>query len=163
MVQRDYGYNQPLGLPGGIFDLSVKDIVTRVTDPGVSVKPGMGMVKGASAGETVKLPVTGSTAADFEGIFVHGSKQLEHNMAGVVGTEGGDTVGLMKKGRIWALIADTATTTYGRAAALILSGDNVGKLTDTADSEETSKVALTGVTFTGKADTDNGIAVVEMK
>ena len=50
MVQRDYGYNQPLGLPGGIFDLSVKDIVTRVTDPGVSVKPGMGMVKGASAG-----------------------------------------------------------------------------------------------------------------
>lgn len=57
MVQRDYGYNQPLGLPGGIFDLSVKDIVTRVTDPGVSVKPGMGMVKGASAGETVKLPV----------------------------------------------------------------------------------------------------------
>ena len=84
-------------------------------------------------------------------------------MAGVVGTEGGDTVGLMKKGRIWAIIADTATTTYGTAAALILSGDNVGKLTDTADSEETSKVALTGVTFTGKADTDNGIAVVEMK
>ena len=163
MVQKDYGFQQPLGLPGGIYDLSDKDIVSRTTDPGVSAKPGMGLVKGATAGETVKLPATGSTAADFEGIFVHGSKQMEHNMEGAVACDGGDTVVLMRKGRIWALVADTATPTYGTGAALILSGDNAGKLTDTADEEENSKVALTGVTFTGKADADNGIAVVEMK
>lgn len=163
MAQRDYGYNQPLGVPGGIFDLSPKKILSRVTDEGVSAKPGMGLVRGVTPGETVKLPKTGAKAADFEGVFVHGSKQLEHSMSGTVATEGADTVGIMTAGRIWVLIASTATTDYGTGAALIISGDNAGKFTDASDAGETGKVALTGVIFIGIVDADNGIAVAEIK
>lgn len=163
MVQRDYGYNQPLGLPGGIYDLSPKKIVTRTTDPNVSVKPGMGLVRGASEGETVKLPVTGTAADKFEGILVHGSKQLEQTMNGAVATAGSDTVGLMQRGRIWGLIASTATIAYGKGVALILSGENVGRFTDASDESESQKVALPDVIFTGRADKDNEIAVIEMK
>lgn len=163
MAQRDYGYNQPLGVPGGIFDLSPKKILSRVTDEGVTVKPGMGLVRGISAGETVKLPVAGSTVAEFEGVFVHGSKQLENNMSGVVATEGADTVGVMVSGRIWVLVASTATTDYGTGAALILSGDNAGRFTSASDASETKKVALSGVTFIGVADQDNSIAVIDIK
>lgn len=163
MAQRDYGYNQPLGVPGGIFDLSPKKILSRVTDEGVNVKPGMGLVRGVTSGETVKIPGTGTKAAEFEGVFVHGSKQLEHNMSGIVATEGADTVGVMTAGRIWVLAVSTATTTYGTGAALIIGGDNAGKFTDASDADEASKVALDGVTFIGIADTDNGIAVVDIK
>lgn len=163
MAQRDYGYNQPLGVPGGIFDLSPKKILSRVTDEGVTVKPGMGLVRGASAGETVKIPASETTAAEFEGVFIHGSKQLENSMSGIVAAEGADTVGVMTAGRIWVLVASTATTDYGTGVALITSGDSVGKFTDASDADETKKVALSGVTFIGVADTDNGIAVIDIK
>ena len=165
MRQTDYGYNQPLGLPGGIFDLSSKSIVTRTVDPNCYVKAGMGLVVGATAGETVKLPATGATAATFEGVYVHGSKQVEYQMNGTVSTGEGSVVGVMNKGKIWALIASTATTTYGKGVALILTGDNAGKFTDADDADETSKVALTNVVFLGseRTDAENGIAVIEMK
>ena len=163
MAQRDYGYNQPLGVPGGIFDLSPKKILSRVTDEGVNAKPGMGLVRGVTAGETVKIPETGAKAAEFEGVFVHGSKQLEHSMTGTVATEGADTVGIMTAGRIWVLAASTATTAYGTGAALIISGDNAGKFTDVSDANEAGKIGLDGVAFIGIADADNGIAVVEIK
>lgn len=165
MRQTDYGYNQPLGIPGGIFDLSSRSIVTRTVDPNCDIKAGMGVVIGATAGETVKTPATGATAATFEGVFVHGSKQMEHQMDGAASTGEGSAIGVMRKGRIWAMVASTATTTYGKAVALILSGDNAGKFTDSGDSKEASKVALTNVVFLGteKSDMENGIAVIELR
>lgn len=162
MAQRDYSYNMALGVPGGIYDLSPKEILSRSVDDG-DVKPGMGLVKGKAAGENVKLPVAASTAADFEGVFVHGSAQLESDMNGVAAAGGGDMVGIMTSGRIWALIASTATVAYKGAVALITEGKNVGKFTDASDEQETKKVTLTGVTFTGKVDKDHGIAVVEIR
>lgn len=162
MRQMDYGFNQPLGIPGGIFDLSRKDIATRTLDAGMSSKPGMGLVIGATAGETVKPPAAGETAAQFEGVFVHGSANLEQDMDGIVAAKGGTALGVMKRGRIWGIIAPTATTTYGKAVALIISGKNVGKFTDSGDAAETPKVTLTGAKFIGKADADNLIAVVEL-
>ena len=165
MRQTDYGYNQPLGIPGGIFDLSGKTIVTRTVDPGTEIKAGMGLVVGATAGETVKKAATGATAATFEGVFVHGSKQMEHQMNGTVSADDGSVIGLMQKGRIWALVASTATTTYGKGVALILAGDHAGMFTSADDSKEASKVALTNVVFLGaeKTDKDNGIAVIELR
>ena len=76
---------------------------------------------------------------------------------------GADTVGIMKSGRIWVLIASTATVAYAGGVALITEGGNAGKFTDASDASETKKVTLTGVTFTGKTDEDNGIAVIEIK
>jgi hypothetical protein len=157
----DYGFNQPLGLPGGIFDLSGKKIVTRITDPGVEVTPGMGLVRGATEGETVKAAGEGATKDTFEGVFVHGSKNLEHDMKGNVATNGGDSIGLMQKGRIWAQVVSTAKVAYGAGVSLIIGGENSGKFTDTTDEKETSKVTI-DAKFTGKVDLDNLIAVIEM-
>ena len=163
MSQTNYGFNMALGVPGGIYDLSPHHIVSETLDSGVSAKPGMGLVRGATAGETVKLPVTASTAAEFEGVFVNGSKQLEHDANGSVAAVGADTVGVMKSGRIWALIASTATVAYSEGVALITEGTNAGNFTDDSDASETKKEELTGVTFTGKVDKENGIAVIEIK
>lgn len=161
MAQRDYGYAQPLGVPGGIFDLGGKQIVSRTLDDGVKIKPGMGLVVGAKPGETAAAQTEASTAEKFEGIVVHGSKNMEHTMEGSASAFGYDTVGVMQKGRIWALVASTATTTYGTKAALILSGNNAGKFTSSADASETKKMILSAE-FTGKADIDSGIAVIEL-
>ena len=165
MRQTDYGYTQPLGIPGGIFDLSSKTIVTRTVDPGTEIKAGMGLVVGATAGETVKKAATGAAAETFEGVIVHGSKQMEHKMNGTVSADEGSVIGLMQKGRIWVLIASTATTTSGKEVALILAGDHAGMFTSADDSREASKVALTNVVFLGaeKTDKDNGIAVIELR
>ena len=162
MAQRDYGFNMPFGLPGGIYDLSPKMVLTRTLDSGSSVKPGMGLVKGATGGETVKAVESGSTAPDFEGIFVNGSKQLEHGANGTAAV-GADTVGVMMEGHIWGLVVSTAKITYGGAVALITDGDNAGWFTDSTDSAETSKVSLTGATFTGVKDADNKIAVIKLR
>ncbi|MCD8364448.1 MAG: hypothetical protein LUC83_01285 [Clostridiales bacterium] len=161
MRQTDYGYNQPLGIPGGIFDLGGKRIVTRTIDEDVAVKPGMGLVQGATAGETVALPDSSATADVFEGILVHGSVNLEHDMDGVVQADNCQAIGAMQHGRIWASIVETATVAYGSSVALITDGDNVGKFTDADDSSEATKVTI-DAKFIGKVDTDNLIAVVEL-
>lgn len=161
MAQRDYGFAQPLGIPGGIYDLSDKRIVTRTLDKDVVVKTGMGMIKGTKAGETVTVASAGATKDKFEGVVVHGSVNLEHGMDGTVVASGYDTIGLMQNGSIWAAVAPTATTTYGTNAALILAGEHVGMFTSSDDAKEASKVALDAI-FTGKADADNGIAVIRL-
>ena len=162
MAWTDYGYQIPAGLPGGIYDLSDKQIATRQVDADTEVKPGMGVVVGATAGETVAAVSSGSAADDFEGVFVHGSKNLEYDVNGEAATGGYESIGVMQKGKIWVLIADTATTTYKNAAALITDGDNAGKFTDSGDTSETSVVALSDAIFTGVADADNGIAVIQL-
>ena len=161
MAQLDYGYNIPAGLPGGIYDLSDKKIVTRRIDENVETKPGLGLVVGTTAGETAAAPTSSSTADDFEGIFVHGSKNMENDMDGVAATGGYESIGIMQKGRIWALIVDTATISYKAGVALIVEGDNAGKFTSTDDTSETT-VTLSDAVFTGVSDTENGIAVIEL-
>lgn len=161
MRQTDYGYSQPLGIPGGIFDLGNKRIVTRVIDEDVAVKPGMGLVQGETAGETVALPDSAATADLFEGIMVHGSANLEHDMKGVVQADNCQAIGAMQHGRIWASIVETATVAYGGSVALITDGDNAGKFTDADDASEATKVTI-DAKFIGKVDADNLIAVVEL-
>lgn len=161
MRQTDYGYALPRGVAGGIYDLSLKSIVTRLLDAGVQAVPGCGYVVGATPGQTVAAAQSTSTAANFEGVFVHGSKNLENDRNGVVAAAGADAVGIMIHGRIWVAVADTATTDYGKVVALITDGDNVGMFTDSGDASETTKVTLEGK-FLGVADEENGIAVIEI-
>lgn len=161
MRQTDYGFALPRGVAGGIYDLSPKSIVTRLLDAGVKAVPGLGYVVGATPGQTVAAVQSASTAANFEGVFVHGSKNLENDRNGVVEAAGADAIGIMKHGRIWVAVAETATTSYGKTVALITDGDNAGMFTDSADAAETTKVTLEGK-FIGVADEERSIAVIEI-
>ena len=92
---------------------------------------------------------------------MHGSKNLENDRNGVVEAAGADAIGIMKHGRIWVAVAETATTSYGKTVALITDGDNAGMFTDSADAAETTKVTLEGK-FIGVADEEHSIAVIEI-
>ncbi len=162
MRQTSYNYSIPLGVPGGIFDLSGKEIVTRLLDDGVEASPGSGLVKGKQPGMTVAKPISTASAADFEGVFVNGSKNLENDQNGYVAAKGSDALGIMRQGKIWVSIVDTATISYGTKVAIITDGDNAGCFTDEVDASEATKVTI-NAKFNGKVDKDNGIAVIELK
>jgi len=159
-LRNDYGYAIPKGIAGGIFDLSLKNIFTYTIDEGNEMVPGMGVVSGITKGETVKLPVSGSIADDFEGVFVHGSKQLENSKDGKVSASDYDAIGVMQKGRIWVIIAPGTTIAAKGKAYLVTDGDNVGTFTDAGNATESDKVGVLA-TFTGVSDADNNIAVIE--
>ena len=162
MRQTSYNYSIPLGVPGGIYDLSGKDIVTRLLDDGVESSPGLGLVKGNQPGMTVAKPTSTASVADFEGVFVNGSKNLENDQNGYVAAKGYDALGIMRQGKIWVSIIDTPTINYGKNVAIITDGDNAGRFTDEADTSEVTKVTI-NAKFNGKVDKDNGIAVIELK
>ena len=162
MRQFDYGYAIPSGVPGGIYDLSNKEVVTRLLDDGEETVPGMGLVQGAKPGDTVKSPTGVTTSDDFDGIFVNGSKNLENDRYGNAVAKGANALGIMKHGKIWANIAGTTTVSYGKKVAFITDGDNAGKFTDEANDSEATKVTI-DAKFNGKVDKENGIAVIELK
>lgn len=162
MRQFDYGYAIPSGLPGGIFDLSNKEVVTRLLDNGTETGPGMGLVKGANLGDTVANPTATTASDDFEGVFVNGSKNLENDRYGNAVVKGADAMGIMRYGKIWVNIAGTATIGYGKKVAFITDGNNAGKFTDEADDSEVTKVTI-NAQFNGNVDKENGIAVIELK
>ena len=162
MRQTSYNYSIPLGVPGGIYDLSGKEIVTRLLDDGVQASPGLGLVNGKQPGMTVAKPISTATVADFEGVFVNGSKNLENDQNGYVVAKGSDALGVMRQGKIWASIVDSATISYGKKVAFITDGDNAGCFTDEDDASEATKVTI-NATFNGKVDKNNGIAAIELK
>lgn len=162
MRQLDYGYAIPSGVPGGIFDLSDKEVVTRLLDDDREAVPGVGLVMGKRPGETVTNPTSAATAKDFEGVFVNGSKNLENDRNGLVYAKGADALGIMRKGKIWVLIAETTSPKYGDKVAFITSGENVGKFTNENDAAEADKVTI-NAQFNSKSDKVNGIAVIELK
>lgn len=69
-VQTSYGFGFPKGVAGGLFDLSAHDVTTRQAE-GDGVAFGLGVVVGTNKGTDVKLPATGATSDDFEGVVVH--------------------------------------------------------------------------------------------
>ena len=78
-VQTSYGFGFPKGVAGGLFDLSAHDVTTRQAE-GDGVAFGLGVVVGTNKGTDVKLPATGATSDDFEGVVVHNSVMVEKDM-----------------------------------------------------------------------------------
>ena len=66
-VQTSYGFGFPKGVAGGLFDLSAHDVTTRQAE-GDGVAFGLGVVVGTNKGTDVKLPATGATSDDYEGV-----------------------------------------------------------------------------------------------
>ena len=93
-VQTSYGFGFPKGVAGGLFDLSAHDVTTRQAE-GDGVAFGLGVVVGTNKGTDVKLPATGATSDDFEGVVVHNSVMVEKDMDNNVSINSKRTVGCL--------------------------------------------------------------------
>lgn len=154
-AQNSYVFSTPIGQAGGIYDLApyAVDSFCNESNDGV-VKFGMGVVKGTTAGKQVKAPASGAAAADFEGIVTN-RRTTENAIDGGVLVKKGATLGVMRYGRIFGLLADSVTPAYGDAVYMVPSGDDAGCFTNSS----TSTVAIKG-RFLSTAS--NGIALIEL-
>lgn len=157
MAQLSYGYNIPAGVAGGIYGLENYDIVARLNDEETGkMKFGVGVVQGAKAGNSVKIPVVGSTAAQFEGVVVYTANR-ELTYEGDTNLRKGTPLSIMNYGKAWVRTGESAAVTYGADAYLITDGDEAGCFTTSGDGA--TKVAVKGRFITEVTD---GLAVVEL-
>lgn len=156
-AQLDYGYSTAKAVPGAKVNLADDEVIARQNEEKAGVlKCGMAVMVGATAGSTVKKPVTGCTSAQIEGVVLANANN-EQDIDGVVQIKNGATVGVMKRGNVWGRVAADVTPKYGDLAYVVISGDNAGTFTNKSD-DTTVDI---GATF-GNA-TDDGIAIVVLK
>jgi hypothetical protein len=159
-AQLNYDYSTPKGVAGGIFDISFTDVVTRQNQENDGVlKFGMAVAVGTNAGTDVKVPVSGTTAAQIEGVAVCAAN-TEQDMDGHVHVTKGHAVSIMKRGKIWGRLADETAPTYGATAYVSIDGETAGSFTATAVENKTVDI---GATFGNVSDVANGIAVIVLK
>jgi len=155
-AQLDYGYSTPKAVPGAKVDLVHDEVVARINEAeDKAVKYGMAVAVGTSAGHAVTVPTEGTTADKIEGVVVC-HPNTEHDLNGDVIVKKGKTLSVMTKGRIWGRLATDVTPVYKAKAYVVVSGADAGTFTTAAE----GNVDI-GATF-GR-DTDNGIAVIELK
>ena len=154
-AQNSYVFSTPIGQAGGIYDLApyAVDSFCNESNDGV-VKFGMGVVKGTAAGKQAKAPASGATAADFEGIVTN-PPTTENAIEGGPVVKKGMTLGVMRYGRIFGLLATDAAPAYGDAVYMVASGDDAGCFTNSSS----DTVAIKG-RFLSAAS--NGIALIEL-
>ena len=157
-AQTSYGFGFPKGVAGGLYDLSAHDVTTRQAE-GNGITFGLGVVVGTNKGTDVKIPATGATADDFEGVVVHNSVMVEKDMDNKVSIDSKRTVGCLHFGRIWVQTGAKAKPVYKDKVFLITDGVEAGKFTTSADSSAT-KVEVNAI-FLG--ETDDGIANAEFR
>ena len=149
-AQTVYSFSTPIGQAGGIYDLApyAVDAFCNEADNGV-MKFGMGVVEGTKPGETVKVG-----SGDFEGIVTN-RRTTENAILGGVVLNKGCTVGIMRYGRIYGLLAANEAPAYGDAVYLVTSGDDAGCFSKTS----TNNTAIAGRFLGGAHD---GIALIEL-
>lgn len=152
-AQTVYGFATGKGIAGGIYDMYHYPVDSRINEEETgALHFGMGVVCGSLPGSNVALPTASSKAPDFEGVVVNGFTN-QHDLEGVVSARNGQTVGVMRKGRIWAALAEDAEPKYGDAVHLIVDGDDAGRF-DTAGG-----VAIAGRFIGGPS---GGVAPIEL-
>ena len=83
-AQLNYGYSTPKGVAGGKFDIAYDEVVTRKNEEEDGVlKYGMAAMIGTTKGTGVKVPVSGATAQQIEGIVLRAAN-TEQDMKGKV-------------------------------------------------------------------------------
>lgn len=159
MAQTTYSYGTPRGAAGGLVDLSGYVIDARCSEAeNGTLKFGMGVVTGTKAGTNIDLPASAAAAAEFEGIVTNKCTH-EMNMDGTVTINKGETVGVLRKGRVYVRVKDGAAPVYGSDLYLITGGDNVGCFTTSDDGDETNKIKVGGY-YQGEAV--DGIAAADI-
>lgn len=155
-VQTTYTNATPRGIAGGLYDLSAHMVDSRRYNDAENLRFGTGVMVGDSPGDDVGKPTADCTAAEFEGIVMNGGT-TEQSMSGEVYVRKGQTVSVMRYGRIWARISPDGQPAYGEDAYLVTDGEHKGKLTTGEDTA--AKIALHARFIGGR---DNGIAPVEL-
>lgn len=157
-AQTSYNLGMSHGVAGGLYDLTEHIVDTRNNeDVDGKVRFGLGVVEGTAAGKQVKLPTADSTKKSFEGVVIN-SHAHEQDFHGNVTLRNGETVGVLKNGRVYVRIAPDVEPNYGDSLYLITSGDNAGYFTNEAGD---TAIQLTGY-FLGAKATD-AIAPVYVK
>lgn len=155
-VQTSYDYGIQKGIPGGLYDISTyaNDTYTNEEE---RLFFGYGVVKGKMPGTTIKLPVEASSAEDFEGMVLNGftTEQTREGKT-VIGKD--QSVGVLKRGRVWGAVSPGAAAAYGKIAYLVTAGKDAGRFTTEEDPVST-KMAVPAK-FIGMAD--NGLAPIEI-
>ena len=129
-AQLSYGYHIPVGVPGGIMDISPYRIDSRAngeTEPG-ALKFGMGAMQGDTPGVDVLRPVAGDTADTFEGIVMTSFTQ-EQTMFGELQLMPQQVVNVMRWGVAWVRVASGVSPQYGDALHLVANGPEAGMFT----------------------------------
>lgn len=163
-VQLNYNYGTPKAIPGQKADISPIDVVVARLNTeddgdirfGMAVAPATGKENSAIA-----LP-TGATT-EIAGVVLHG-QNYEQDMSGAVIIKKNDTLGVIRKGHVWARLKDNETEPkYGTKAYVVINGDGVGCFTATEDVGNTLDI---GATFGNASEIDavthKGIAIVEL-
>lgn len=147
-VQTSYNYGISKGMVGGLYDISYYENNTFITPGGIPF--GYGVVKGANPGVDVKLPDTGSKAADFEGIVQNGFTTMQ-DMNGKAIPEKDSSIGVLRVGKIWGAVGAAAAPAYDRPVYLITEGEEAGRFTT---EEDTSTKILLPLRFIDEKDDD---------
>lgn len=163
-AQLNYDYGTAKGIPGGKVDIAYDEVVTRKNEETDGVlKYGMAAMAGTTPGTTVKVPATGATKAQFEGIVL-AAANTEQDMDGVVLVKKGASVGIMSKGKVWGRIAEGCVATYGDSALVVVDGDEAGSFTDKTaayayymESDESTSGALEVVASSTESPTSSQI------
>lgn len=154
-AQTVYRFSTPIGQPGGIYDLAPYAVDSFINEAANGVmKFGMGVVKGAKPGIGIDVPASGAAAADFEGIVTN-RRTSENAMFGGVELNNGITLGIMRYGRIYGLLAANDEPKYGDPVYLVTSGDDAGCFSKSAS----GNVAVKGRFLSEATD---GIALIEL-
>ena len=128
-AQMDYSYSTRKALPGAKADIRFDEVVTRRNEEADGVlEYGMAVQAGTTPGVTVKVPVSGATAGQIEGVVLRVAN-TEEDRKGTLIVPGGAALGIMKAGRIWARLASDAVPEYGKAAYVVTDGDEAGYFT----------------------------------
>lgn len=156
-AQMSYGYSTPMGAPGGIVDLAPHLIDTFINEEKTGVmKFGIGVVYGTKSASKVVKPTAGSTALDFAGITVN-NRHTEHDLDGNIRIPENRAIGVMRYGRIYGRVDETAEISYGDPVYLIVEGENAGFFTN----EEGDGVAIKARFLSGM-DSSTNVAVIEL-
>lgn len=147
-VQTSYNYGISKGMAGGLYDISYYENNTFTTPGGIPF--GYGVVKGANPGVDVRLPDTGSKAADFEGIVQNGFTTMQ-DMNGKAVPEKDSSIGVLRTGKIWGAVGAKAQPAYDKPVYLITDGDEAGRFTT---EEDASTKLLLPLRFIDEKDDD---------
>ena len=159
-MRTNYSFAPDLGVAGGLYDMTehVVDTYNNEANDG-DLKFGMGVVLGTGKGKAAK-PTSSATINDFEGVLLNGGT-TEHTMDGDVRILNGNTLGVLKQGRIWARIAEDAEPAYGKPVLLVVNGTDAGLFTTADDEDNASNVIAINAKFLGGKGTGD-VAPVEI-
>lgn len=156
-AQTSYRHTAAIGLPGGIVDLSPYSVDTFINEEETGkLKFGVGVVRGTTAGNGIKFPASDSVSTDFEGIIVN-NRTTETDMEGKLSIRKHSAVGVMRYGKVYALVATGAEPKYGEPVYIVRSGDEAGYVTNKSDGAIPIKAR-----FAGAADSSANVVSVEL-